>query len=421
MGDDIITEEETEQQDDFSMANNIDPKEVFDSVKIEETKNEEDEPGTDDVRKMEDEKPVSKENKDTTETEALYAEFGSFLENKADIIADVGVKRVIPTGIKILDAALGGGFPVGALSIVVGQPGSGKSMIAIQSMGAGQLQYPGLIAAFLDSEEATTSIRLSNLGVRYPKIKPYTDITVEKVFKFLEGVCLFKEQKKLMDIPTVIIWDSIANTLSQKEREAEDVNQVIGYKARLLSILIPKYVAKLAQYNISLIAVNQLRDTISIGNFAAPKQFKFMSAGKQMPGGNILAFNAFTLLEMKTKDVILKEKYGFDGIKVAVKSVKNKLFAPNVEITVLGDFVKGFSDFWTSWDFLRDTKRLKTGAWNYLVNLPEQKLRTKDAETLYHSDDKFKEAWDEAVADAIKIDIEEKYNPDLESEENNNQ
>ena len=415
MSDDIITEEGQEEQvlDDFSMVNDIDTKEVFDSVKLKET-SDEDKPETDNVRKVENEKSVSKESKDKAATDTLYAEFGSFLETKADIIPDLGIKKIIPTGIRVLDAVLGGGFAVGSMSIVVGQPGSGKSMIAIQAMGAAQLRYPGAIVAFLDSEEATTSIRLSNLGVRYPKIKPYTDITVEKVFKFIEGVCLFKEQKKIIDVPTVIIWDSIANTLSQKERETDDVNSVIGYKARLLSILVPNYVAKLAQYNISLIAVNQLRDTISIGNFTAPKQFKFMSAGKQMPGGNVLAFNAFTLLEMKTKEIIDKEKYGFDGIKVLIKTVKNKLFSPNIELLVSGDFVRGFSDFWTSWDFLKNTKRLNTGAWNYLVNLPTQKLRTKDAEVLYREDQKFREAWDEALDDAIKIDIIEKYNPDLE-------
>ena len=40
--------------------------------------------------------------------------------------------------------------------------------------------------------------------------------------------------------------------------------------------------------------------------------------------------------------------------------------------------------------------------------------RTKDAEVLYREDQKFREAWDEALDDAIKIDIIEKYNPDLE-------
>ena len=87
---------------------------------------------------------------------------------------------------------LGGGFAIGALNMIVGQPGSGKSMLAMQAIGQAQRQYNGqLLAAFLDSEEASTSIRLENLGVVAPKIKPYNDITVEKVFKFLEGICVF--------------------------------------------------------------------------------------------------------------------------------------------------------------------------------------------------------------------------------------
>ena len=181
------------------------------------------------------------------------------------------------------------------------------------------MQYSQRLAA-----EATTAIRLAMLGVKYPNIKPYVDITVEKVFKFLEGLCLFKQNKDVVDIPSVVVWDSIANTLSQKEREAEDVNSVIGYKARMLSILVPKYVAKCAQHNICLIAVNQLRDVISMGPFSTPKDLKFMSGSKSIPGGNTLKFNSFHLVEMKVKSVIDREKYGFDGIVCKIKCVKNK-------------------------------------------------------------------------------------------------
>ena len=155
------------------------------------------------------------------------------------------------------------------------------------------------MGAFLDSEEATTKHRLAMLGVKYPMLSPYTDMTVEKVFRFLEGTCVFKREKKIIDVPSAIIWDSIANTLSEKEREAEDVNSVIGYKARMLSILVPKYVAKCAQHNICFLAVNQLRDVLSIGQFAPAKDLKFMSQSKDMPGGNTLKFNAFQLVEMK--------------------------------------------------------------------------------------------------------------------------
>jgi len=363
--------------------------------------------------------PKPKKNKEEIleeKTKELYNEFSSFLEVKADIKADIGVKQVIPTGIDLVDAVLGGGFGVGAMNIICGAPGSCKSMLAAQTLGNGQLKYKGdLIGAYLDSEESMSSIRLSNLGIKYPKIKPYVDITVEKVFKFLEGLCLFKEEKKILDKPSVVIWDSIANTLSQREREADDINTVIGYKARLLSILIPRYVAKLSQYNISLICVNQLRDVLDMSRFGAPRDLKFLSHTKHMPGGNSLLYNSFQLIEMKIKSGINqdKDKYGFDGIIVKLKCVKNKLFSPNIEVEVVGSFVSGFSNFWTNYNFLVNSKRLKSGAWNTLITMPEKKFRTKDALNLYNDDPVFKEEFDRLSKEAIQKDIIEKYNPEV--------
>jgi RecA/RadA recombinase len=369
---------------------------------------------------MEEQAKEYKEKVDSI-AEDLYSEFKSFLETKEDISTDSGDKDTISTGIDLADAILGGGFAIGALNIIVGQPGSGKTMLAIQTLGTGQVQYDGkLIGAFLDSEEATTKLRMANLGVRHPMLTPYGDMTVEKVFRFLEGTCVFKKEKGIIDIPSAIIWDSIANTLSEKEREVDDVNQVIGYKARLLSILVPKYVAKCAQHNICFLAVNQLRDVLNMGQFSAPKDLKFMTASKDMPGGNTLKFNAFQLVEMKVKTAIIpggtekSENYGFEGIIVKMKCVKNKLFPPNIEIELVGSFTSGFSNFWTNYNFLKNNKRLQSGAWNYLITLPDKKFRTKDAPMLYKTDPEFKKAFDESVKEAIDTEIIKKYNPDVE-------
>jgi RecA/RadA recombinase len=288
-----------------------------------------------------------------------------------------------------------------------------NSMLAIQTIGAGQRKFDHFLATFMDSEEATTTQRLSNLGVHNPKIKPYTDITVEKVFKHLETMCLFKEQKKLKDKPSICVWDSIANTLSEKERQVDDINSVIGYKARLLSILVPKFVARCAQYNICWLSVNQLRDVLNISQFAAPKDMRFLSTGKSMPGGNILKFNAFTLVEMKAKSALDSTKMGFDGIIATVKTVKSKLFPPNIQIEIVGDFIRGFSNFWTNYNFLVKEKRLQSGSWNLLQSYPEKKFRTKDAENLYNTDEKFKKEFDKAVGECIQTEIIDKYNPEL--------
>jgi len=385
-----------------------DTKEMLESVKLKK--------GGEEKVVKKDTIKVAQDNivEDVEKTKELYAEFSSFLENKAEMTPDSEEKKTIPTGIDLIDAILGGGFVIGALSMIIGQSGCGKTMLACQVLGQGQKKYKGkLIGAFLDSEEATTSIRLANLGAKYPSIKPYIDITVEKVFKFLEGLCLFKQTKKIVDIPSVVIWDSIANTLSQKEREAEDVNSVIGYKARMLSILIPKYIAKTSKNNICFIAINQLRDVLNIGQFSPPRDLKFMTASKSIPGGNTLIFNTFQLIEMKIKSVVDRDKMGFDGVIVKLKCVKNKLFAPNIEIEVVGSFVTGFSNFWTNYHFMNTMKRLQTGAWNFLISLPDKKFRTKDAYTLYKEDEIFRNAFDASAKETIQTEIVDKYNQEL--------
>jgi RecA/RadA recombinase len=348
------------------------------------------------------------------EADNLFQEFNTYLKKRADIVPDTGDREMIPTSIRVLDTVLGGGFPVGALSMIVGQPGCGKSMLAFQTLGSAQRHYQGkLLGGVLDSEEATSEFRLAQLGVLNPRLRPYGDITVEKVFKFLEGLSLFKEEKGIKD-PSVVIWDSIANTLTQKEIEAEDPNSVIGYKARLLSLLVPKYVKKCTSSKICWIAVNQLRDNVQIGNIPQPKEFKFMSQNKKVPGGNIVKFNAFHLLEMKVGKLIEADKYGFDGVEVAVHCVKNKAFVPNITVTLMGSFTSGFSDFWTSYKLLVDTKRLNAAAWNYLVSYPDKKFRTKDAENLYKTDKDFKKAFDATVDEALKTDFIDKYTPEID-------
>lgn len=357
--------------------------------------------------KFDDEEAKSEE--DTTAENDLYTDLSAFLGKKMEIIPDTGVKIFLPTGLDIVDAALGGGFPVGAFSMVTGNPGSGKTMLTAKVIAASQKALKGkIMSAFLDAEEAMTKHRMAMLGIKNPMLDPYNNLTVEKVFRFIEGLVLFKAARNL-DMPSLVVWDSIANTLSEKEHEVEDVNQVIGYKARLLSAMIPRALAKCAQNDIAIVAVNQLRDKVKIGQFQPANDLKFISQDKQIPGGNAIKFNAFHLIEMKVKKVIDPTKFGFDGIISKFKAVKNKQFTPNIELELVGAFATGFSNFWTNYRFLRDNKRLESGAWNKLVALPEKKFRTKDAHELYKTDKVFQEAYDAAVKETIQTEIIDKY------------
>lgn len=443
MTDIIGDEKETDDNFESEVVENIseiDVKEIFESVKIKVDDNVMDEELNLDIKAPElivdGGKPVKKRKTkneviteikdiepdgltdDERKAKEMFTEFSSFLENSADISHSNKETEVIPTGIDLVDAILGGGFIVGGLGIIVGSPGSGKSMLAIQTMGSGQRKYEGkMLGGFLDSEEATTIVRLANLGVQYPKIKPYRDITVEKVFKYIEALCVFKKEKKMVDTPSMLIWDSIANTLSEKERQTDDPNTVIGYKARLLSILVPKYLAKCSAHNICFLAVNQLRDVLNMSQYAPSPDLKFMTASKSMPGGTIIRYNANQLVEMKVKTAIAGDdaaKYGFEGIIVNIKCVKNKLFPPNVSIPIVGSFTTGFSNIWTNFNFLKETKRLNSSSWCYLVSLPEKKFRTKDFPQLYKDDLEFRIAFDLAAKEAIQTEIIDKYNPKVD-------
>jgi len=383
-------------------------------IKTKSKKVKKDMPTPSEIKDMSDEDIV--DNAQTVpndEVNSLYDEFMGVLSTNDKIVSDQSDKIFCPTGINVLDATLGGGLVIGGMSILVGSPGCGKSMLAMQTMAQAQKLKDCCLTVYLDSEESTTTERLSMLGVNKPKVKPITQLTLEKVFKTIQNLCNFKDKKGLEKAPAVVIWDSIANTLTEKEFEVDDVNQAIGYKARFLTHYLPQYVQKCANYNIGLIAINQLRDVISMGPYSSPRDLRMLSSHKSMPGGNSLKFNTFHLLELKVKNVIDPTKstckFPFDGIEVESACVKNKAFRPGISTKLIGNFTRGFSNFWTNYSFLTETKRMNVGAWNYLINLPNEKFRTKDAVDKYKENGSFKEAFDKEVKDAIKCEIIDKY------------
>lgn len=338
----------------------------------------------------------------------LYDELYNFLEKTTDLKLDTGVKDILPTGIDLVDGILGGGFASGALNVVIGPPGSGKSMFVGQFLGNIQKKYSGDIAIiYLDAEYSMSVARLFNLGVVQPKIRPHVGVTVEKLFQLLESLCTFKDKRK-DDRPAIVVWDSIANTMCNKELETDDLNKVMGFKSRLYSFLVPKYVMKLSQYNVCLLAINQLRDIISINPYNKPtNDLKYMNQNQNMPGGKSIKFNTFQLIDLKQKsfDSKLVEKIGYNGIMSSMKCIKNKLYPSNIEVEIIGGLNHGFSNFWSNYKFLMDKKKIDTGQWHNLVNYPTKKYRVKEAPITYETDMDFRTAFDELVKDTIRKEI----------------
>jgi len=343
----------------------------------------------------------------STEEEQIFqltADLSEFIEEKIDIKNDNSRIERFPTGIDLLDAIAGGGFGVGTFTMIVGNPGTFKSSLLGQTIAAGQRKYGGkMLATYHDSENGMTTERLEQMGVNHPKLVPYDNVSVESIFQTVEAISAFKQERKIVECPSVIAWDSIANTDTKKGIESEDVdiNKTVGLKARVLSQLFPRFLPKMRSSNISIIAVNQLREKLDMGMFSAPNDLQKLG-NKDIPGGQAVKFNAFHLLFLRNRGDLKFEQYGFNGVKIEASFVKNKFFRPHVPITLMVDFNRGVSNFWTSYQFLVDNKRIKSGAWNYILGYDEKKFRTKDAYPLYHNDEKFKTIFDKTISELIE-------------------
>ncbi len=355
---------------------------------------------------QEDESESKKVLKEEIDLQNLFL---SHLKNTQDIDDENNLSIIIPTGIDILDSILGGGLVNGFVQIA-GPTGSGKSALCARIIASAQKKWPGkFISVYCDSEETTTEERLAQLGVLNPKVKPRTGITVEKLFKIVEGLCTFKESQKLLNnIPSIIIWDSIANTQTEMGIDNEDPNSVTGLKARMISHLLPRAINMLKKYHITLLAINQFRDKIDMGIYKTPNDLKYLAGNKVLPGGQAIIYNSSQLLVFKNSGEV-KGEYGFIGQKVECKAVKNKSFSPNIPIDLIFSFERGFSNFWSNFEMLKKCKRVEASAWSKLTIYPQKKFRQNEAIKIYKEDEEFRKCFDSEVQDVLKTEYIDKY------------
>jgi recombination protein RecA len=215
----------------------------------------------------------------------------------------------VPTGCLSLDIALGiGGVPRGRIIEVFGPEASGKTTLAQHVVA--EVQKLGGIAAFVDAEHALDPDYAAKIGINVKDMLISQPDTGEQALEIVETLV----RSNAVD---VIVVDSVAALVPQKEIEGDMGDQHMGLQARLMSQALRKLTGVVSKSKTIVIFINQIRIKIGV----------FFGNPETTTGGTALKFYSSVRIEVR-RAAQIKQGDRIIGNRVKAKVVKNKVAAP---------------------------------------------------------------------------------------------
>jgi recombination protein RecA len=215
----------------------------------------------------------------------------------------------VPTGCLSLDIALGiNGVPRGRIIEIFGPEASGKTTLAQHVVA--EVQKLGGIAAFVDAEHALDPDYAAKIGINVKELLISQPDTGEQALEIVETLV----RSNAVD---VVVVDSVAALVPQKEIEGDMGDQHMGLQARLMSQALRKLTGIVAKTKTVVIFINQIRMKIGV----------FFGNPETTTGGTALKFYSSVRIEVR-RSAQIKQGDKIIGNRVKCKVVKNKVAAP---------------------------------------------------------------------------------------------
>lgn len=211
-------------------------------------------------------------------------------------IVTLGAKMVdldrLPTGVFPFDLSSGGGWPQGKICEIYGPESSGKTNLALKTIGHYQKMFPEYKAAFVDAEHAFNPEWATCMGVDVDNLVMIQPTYAEQAVDLIEGLLLAE------DVGLVIV-DSIAALVTTAQIEKSAEGTVMGGNSALIGTLVKKALisqTRAAQEDRypTLICINQIRFKIGV-MFGDPET---------RPGGKALPFQSSMSVRCYGKNIM---------------------------------------------------------------------------------------------------------------------
>ncbi len=242
-----------------------------------------------------------------------------------DVICTPEDQLWVPTSSPPLNYRLGGGSAYGRIMEIAGFEASGKSLMALDIIRSAQLL--GGVGIFVDAEYAFDRAWAKLNGVDLDKCYIYKENIIESISDFTAEISVYYRNQLTENEPIVLVIDSVAalDTVLAMEASELDAKAEMGSRAKAIYKLLRIRNRLWAKLGITVIFINQLRDTINTG-FAAKFQPK-----ENTVGGRALKFYASQRIYLEAKKELTsgsKDKKHRYGVEVNLTVKKNKLAIP---------------------------------------------------------------------------------------------
>lgn len=224
----------------------------------------------------------------------------------------------LSTGLPLVDLVFGGGLPQARISHVWGDSSTGKSLLAMWVAAYQQSIDPEMLVIYGDTERALERAFAQKIGLDLKRVVLGHPDTVEEAFSFYASA--IDAASKLVDpAKTLVVWDSVASTMSAQEQKAGYEGQQPARLAAAMSAGLKQFRPCIHKSGVTMLMINQCRKKVGISYGA-----------KDGPcGGNAVIFYSDLSFRL-TQQAVFKENKEADpyGVRVRLRADKCRVGIP---------------------------------------------------------------------------------------------